>query len=123
MKFEPPVSDDDSCLGLYDFELSSSFILNLDACSDMDIGSNAFKCGSKRLKTSCKTYQQKTISILLNTLLDTIDNVHDHQTHDLISSPFKQIKPEYIFKRDRKSCWSVKSMSPSLHHMTYWLCT
>jgi hypothetical protein len=77
MKFEPPVSDDDSCLGLYDFELSS-FILNLDACSDKAIGSNAFKCGSKRLKTSCKTYQTKTISILLNTLLDTIDNVNDH---------------------------------------------
>ncbi len=78
MKFESPVSDDDSCLGLYDFELSSSFILNLDACSDKAIGSNAFKCGSKRLNTSCKTYQQKTISILLNTLLDTISNENDH---------------------------------------------
>jgi hypothetical protein len=78
MKFEPPVSDDISCLGLYEFELSSSFILNLGACSDKAIGSNAFKCGSKRLKTSCKTCQQKTISILLNTLLDTIDNVNDH---------------------------------------------
>ncbi len=82
---EPP--DDDTCLGLYSFE-PSSFLLNPDARIDKDIGSNACKCGSSRLKTSCKIHQ-KYISSSAQYTSPTLDII-SRKTHKvIISSHFK----------------------------------
>jgi hypothetical protein len=82
---EPP--DDDTCLGLYSFE-PSAFLLNPDARIDKDIGSNAFKCGSSRLKTSCKRHQKYICSSTQYTS-PTLDII-SRKTHKvMISSHFK----------------------------------